>query len=191
MVAEALLEVLLLLGEESVVLGDHEVALRAARDDVDMVARLQVAEFRVLVIADDLRVAADVDRGVVLVGRLVGALLQVNSRAVNREQRPAVLGDRLETGPIRVRDDGRRVDGPAHHHLVGASWPGAERVPQGASLGCLLLRLRRLRLRLRIRRRCGASGNPRQCADEGADGDHDRHSLELWSLHAGNAVSIP
>src|SRR3954467_10649232 len=175
--AEAVLaEALLLLRDPRVARSDDDVAPRTAGDDAHVIAWLEVTQLGVCTVADHLRVAADVDRDVVLVNLLRGAFLQVDRRPVNRVERAGVAGDRVEAGAVLVRDDSRCVDGSAHEpgaaHEVGAAVATAECPLERLRLllGGFLLRL----CRLLLRRRGGASGDPGQRADDGADRDHDR-----------------
>src|SRR5436190_824470 len=80
MAALELLAHLLLLRLERRVLCPHERALRGL-DDADVVAFLEVVERRLLVVAEDARAAADVDRRRA-VGGLVGSLGQRQLAAV-------------------------------------------------------------------------------------------------------------
>src|SRR3954451_17594473 len=185
--AEAVLaEALLLLRDPRVARSDDDVAPRTAGDDAHVIAWLEITQLGVCTVADHLRVAADVDRDVVLVNLLRGAFLQVDRRPVNRVERAGVAGDRVEAGAVLVRDDSRCVDGSTHEpgaaHEVGAAVATAECALEllRLLLGGFLLRV----CRLLLRRRGRASGDPGQRADNGADGDHDRHSLQLWSPHS-------
>src|SRR5690349_16711050 len=99
-VTAELAELLLLLREERIVLSDDYVALLTAGDHVDVVAFLEVAELRVLVIADDLGAVLDRDRSIVLVDVVAGGLLDLKSVAIDRLEDTRVHGDRVEAAAV-------------------------------------------------------------------------------------------